>query len=142
MTADTQPIGAKPSMTTVATWIAISASTSTVTLRCTYSMTKRGMFRLCQRIDVTMPSTTVTVSSTNATIPVARERNQSVDPPVTARLTVRDPISGHPATWSDATVVAGEARRQLARVEPLGRGFAEDERRGARDVGVDAGRRR
>ena len=70
-TTSIQRIGANESATTVTTWMARNTSTSSETLRCTNSTTKRGHVGLLQRNDVKIPSSTLAVRNPRVTTPVA-----------------------------------------------------------------------
>ena len=65
-------MGAKPSITTEATWIARNTTASSERLRCSIVVVNRGQRSLHHRTRVRIPSNTLAVRSTRLTIPALR----------------------------------------------------------------------
>src|SRR5512144_2767510 len=76
-TASIHRIGAKPSITAVATWTTTNATDSNDRFRCTRCTTNRGDSDGAHRTAFTIPSTVTDVSSTSETAPVLRVRYQT-----------------------------------------------------------------
>ena len=76
-TTETALIEANGSVMVVSTCSPVNVIVSRERLRCRETVTKRGQAGLANRTEVTIPSTTVPVSSTSAMSPVARVANQS-----------------------------------------------------------------
>ena len=94
MTASFHPIGANPSSTTVAMCATMNTTARIDTLRWRNVVAKRGHRSLIQRTLVTIPSSTLAVSSSRLTMPVPRERYQRVDAVLIASVPVtRQPTS-------------------------------------------------
>ena len=107
-------IGANESATTVTTWMARNTSTSSETLRCTNSTTKRGHVGLLQRNDVKIPSSTLAVRNPRVTTPVARATYHVTEPPESARTG---------CTSAPTRLRAARARVALRRIRDRGRGL-------------------
>ena len=111
----------------------MKTSASSVRLRWRPATTKRGQRVLRQRVTPATPSTTIAVSSSSETTPKPRVANHSA-----CELTPRPPAS-RPRRCSRRRRSRGV--QAASGLEP-GRRVVEQERRGARDVRVDARLRR
>ena len=139
----TMRIGAKLSATAVTMCTARNAVASSETLRCNAATTKRGQRGLAKR-----------TTSVDAERDAHRQQHQA-DHAGAARRSTRAPCEltaantrrsrSGPASRNVCTIAPSrrdEPGRQAARLEPRRRAGAHDDRGGARDVGVDARRRR
>src|SRR5205807_2576803 len=134
--------------TVVVTCSARNASTSSDTFRCRPWDRKRGQLARANRPAVSSPSSTLTVSSSRVTRPVARVAYHRPGPCRSMLISVR-PLS-FPGTRGSATrpashgddgaVPPDEAGGQAESVQPADRALAAQDRRGAGDVGADAAR--
>ena len=127
---------AKGSSTAVRMCAASSTTTSSETLRCRPSTTKRGVRAPGRQRSVpVMPRSTVVESRTSVIAPVPRLRYHRGLGPAAARI-MR--VAGQAPTVTTAPVRVDEPRGQAERLEPARRGRSAHDRRGARRVGVHA----
>ena len=104
-TTETALIEANGSVIVVSTCSPVNVIVSRDRLRCRETVTNRGQAGLANRTEVTMPSTTVPVSSTSAMSPVARVANQS------GLVAVATAALGITAAGSGAAAGGGAAAR-------------------------------
>src|SRR5579862_4754173 len=134
---------ANGSRTVVITCSTTSASAMRLRLRCMSALTNPGVDSSFQRIEVTIPSTTVPVRTIRAQRPrprVAYQYGLGPDAEAARRTPVRATRLGAPAAGVVHPAVAvDQPCGQAQVVEPGERRGAEDQRGGGGGVGLQAG---